>query len=443
VKKPHVIVILYYMGWVYPLRDSVETQIYCWRRYSKYRCIYINVAFGIPWSLLRHVRIAGVIYHTFFLGARWTPEIFEKKAGLCAPFASLSVPKIAIPQDEFIHTDMLAEFLAGQRVTHLLTCAEEPEWKKIYGRYLDFSRVAVRTVLTGYIDEATRRRIDALKRSRPDRSQDRPQDRPIDIGYRAWKVAYWLGEHSQRKIRVADVIGSAARRRGLVVDSSLRAQDTLLGDDWFKFLLNCCATIGVEGGASVLDRDGSVKRAVEAYVKDHPAAGFQEVREACFPNRDGEFGLACLSPRHLEACLTETCQILIEGKYNGILRPWEHYIPVRKDYADVEQALDALADRELVSRLVRKAHADVVESGKWSYRAFVRDCEADILDGATLPTMNLRSWLLYGYFRLRDWLHWRVIQIQIAIEIREPVRPWPVRLLWKVCRRVAAPAGVS
>ncbi len=423
------------MGWVYPLRDSVETQIYCWRRYSNYRCIYVNVAFGIPWNLLRRVRIAAVIYHTFFLGARWTPDIFKKKAGLCEPLATLAVPKIAIPQDEFIHTDMLAEFLAKQQVTHLLTCAEEPDWRKIYGRHLDFSRVTVKTVLTGYIDEATQRRVEALKRN--------GKARRVDIGYRAWKVAYWLGEHSQRKIGVADVIGGAARRRDLVVDCSLRPQDTLLGDDWFRFLLDCRATIGVEGGASVLDRDGSVKKAVEAYVKDHPAASFQETREACFPNRDGEFGLACLSPRHLEACLTETCQILIEGRYNGILRPWEHYIPVRKDYADVEKALDAFADHELVSRLVHKARADVVESGKWSYRAFVRDCEADILDGAALPTMNLRTWLFYGYFRLRDWLHWRVIQMQIAVEIREPVKPWPVRMLWKVCRRVAAPAGVN
>ena len=145
-------------------------------------------------------------------------------------------------------------------------------------------------------------------------------------------------------------------------------------------------------------------------------------RSVCFPGRDGEFGLACLSPRHLEASLTETCQILIEGHYNGVLRPWEHYIPVRKDFSDVDKALDALADRELVSRLVRKAYADVVESGKWSYRAFVRDCEADILAGAVLPRMNLISLALCLYFRLRDWLHWRVIQAQIAVEIRPQVR---------------------
>ena len=434
-KKPHVIVVLYYMGWVYPLRDSGEAHLYCWRRYSTYRFIYINVAFGIPWNLLLHVRIAGVIYHTFFLGARWTPEIFEQKTGLCAALAPLRVPKIAIPQDEFIHTDMLAEFLAKQQVTHLLTCAEEPERRKIYGRHLDFSRVAVKRVLTGYIDDVTKQRVDALKRNK--------KARCVDIGYRAKRVAYWLGEHGQHKIRVGEVFEEATGRRGLNVDISLHAQDTLLGDDWLKFLLGCRATIGVEGGASVLDRDGSIKKAVEAYVKGHPAAGFQEVRDTCFPNRDGEFGLACLSPRHLEACLTETCQILIEGQYNGVLRPWEHYIPVRKDFADVDKALDAFADHELVSRLVRKAYADVVESGRWSYRTFVRECEADILDGSALAHMNLRSWLFYGYFRLRDWLHWRIIQIQITVEIKEPMKPWPIRLLWKVCRRVAAPAGVT
>lgn len=434
-KRSHVILVLYYMGWVYPLRDSVETQLYCWRRYSTYRFIYVNVAFGFPWRLLRHVRIAGVIYHTFFLGMRWAPDVFKVKTALCAPLASLDVPKVAIPQDEFIHTDMLAEFLAAHGVTHLLTCAEESDWKKIYGRHLDFSRVRVKTVLTGYIDEDTWQRVEALKRGK--------DWRRIDIGYRASKVAYWLGEHGQRKIRIADVIAKAATRRGLTVDCSLDARDTLLGDDWFKFLLDCRATIGVEGGASVLDHDGSVKRAVEAYVKDHPAADFEEVRAACFPGRDGELSLACLSPRHLEACLTETCQVLVEGRYNGVLYPWEHYIPVRKDYADIEQALDALADRELVSRLVRAAYRDIIASGKWSYQTFVRESEAEIFDGVPLPVMDMKSWLLYVYFRLRDWLHWRVIQGQIAIEIRTPARPWLVRMLWKVCRRVTAPAGVS
>lgn len=415
-KKPNVILVLYYTRGVYPLRDAIRTHLYCWQEYSSYRYIYVNVAFGFPWNLLRKVRIAGVIYHTKFLAMRWSPSIFQERTALCAPLADLDVPKIAMPQDEFIHTDMLAEFLARHRITHLFTCAEEADWRKIYGRFLDFTRTKVRTVLTGYIDERTRIRVDRMKR--------RARQRAKDIGYRAWKAAYWLGEHGQNKVRVAEVVGAAAECRGLSLDISQRDQDVLSGDDWFRFLLDCRATVGVQGGASVLDHDGSIKATVEDYVKEHPDKSFEEVRAACFPGRDHELGLACISPRHFEACMTETCQILVEGHFNGILEPWKHYIPVKTDYSNVDQALDALQDRERTEQMVRQAYRDVVGSGRWTYRTFVRETEATVFDETSLRRMDLRSWYYYLFFRWRDWLLWRFIHLEVmALFTRKRSRP--------------------
>jgi hypothetical protein len=426
-KKPYVILVLYYTRGVYPLRDTIKTHLYCWKHYSKYRVIYINVAFGVPWHRLRRVKIAGVIYHTIFLSMRWTPSLFARRTAMVAPLAALDIPKIAMPQDEFIHTDMLAEFLASQRITHLFTCAEEADWRKIYGRFLDFARVTVRTVLTGYIDEETNRRIDRMRRA--------GVARDIDIGYRAWKAAYWLGEHGQHKVRVADIVGAKAAARGLAVDSSQRDQDVLSGDDWFRFMLRCRATVGVEGGASVLDHDGAIKVAVEAYLKDHPDASFEEVRDACFPGRDHELGLSCISPRHLEACQTQTCQILIEGGFNGILRPWTHYIPVKKDYSDVEQALDVLADRERVAAMVAAAYRDVVEPGTWTYRAFVQRTESEVLDQAAKPRADLHTLLMARRFAVRDWLLWRLIAVEVAI-YRGLVKKSPIlNRLFRYCQR--------
>jgi hypothetical protein len=406
-KKPHIILVLYYTRGVFPLRDTIATHLYCWHRYSTYRVIYVNVAFGFPWRMLSKMRIAGVIFHTIFLSMRWSPATFAEKTALCEPLGALDVPKLAMPQDEFIHTDMLGEFLARIGVTHLYTCAEKDDLSKIYGRFLDFNRVAVRTVLTGYIDEASRVRVDRMKAA-----ADRP--RLVDIGYRAWKAAYWLGQHGQHKVRVAEIVGAAARRRGWVVDSSQDDQHVLLGDEWFRFLLGCRATVGVEGGASVLDHDGAIKRQVEAYVKEHPQAGFEEVRAECFSTRDGELGLACISPRHLEACMTETCQILVEGEYNGILRPWQHYIPVARDYSNVEHALDALEDRRMVQAMVKKAYDDVVASEQWTYRTFVAQTEREVFERRRLPRMNFLAYLGYWFFWLRDWLQWRFIRAEVS-----------------------------
>ena len=55
---------------------------------------------------------------------------------------------------------------------------------------------------------------------------------------------------------------------------------------------------------------------------------------------DGRLQLFAISPRHLEACATRTCQVLVEGEYSGVLRPGEHYIPVRKDLSNLDDVLE-------------------------------------------------------------------------------------------------------
>ena len=95
----------------------------------------------------------------------------------------------------------------------------------------------------------------------------------------------------------------------------------------------------------------------------HPADGFEEVESACFPGRDGEIDYRAISPRHLEACATRTCQILVEGDYNGVLEPGRHYLPLRADLGNLDEVLDAVQRDDEREHLVEAAYADVVASG--------------------------------------------------------------------------------
>ena len=168
------------------------------------------------------------------------------------------------------------------------------------------------------------------------------------------------------------------------VDISTRASDTLSGDDWYRFLASCRYTIGVEGGASIHDADGSVKVCSDRFLVEHPGVGFEQVEAACFPGRDGEIDYRAISPRHLECCATRTCQVLVEGDYNGILEPGRHYIPLRADLGNLDQVLDAIeadAERE---RLVRAAYEDVVASGDYTYERLVRDFKGVALTAPAL-----------------------------------------------------------
>ena len=274
--------------------------------------------------------------------------------------------RVAMPQDEFLRSKLVCDFIDDFDIDVVCSVASESEWPKIYPS-VDRERVRFHRVLTGYLDDRTLGRIERIVDSTPDRD--------LDIGYRAWRGAPWLGRHGTLKGTIADVVNERGPSRGLRLDVSTRDDDTLLGDDWFRFLARCRYTVGIEGGASVLDFDGAIKERTEAYTAEHPDAGFDEIERACFPGEDGRLALFAVSPRHLEACATRTCQVLVEGSYNGVLQPGRHYIELRSDLSNLAEVLDSLGDEERRQRIVEAAHRDVVASGRYTYRAMVADVE--------------------------------------------------------------------
>lgn len=410
--EPKTIVVLYYTRGVYPLRDTIQTHLYCWKKYSRHSVCYINVAFGYPAEELSRLQPDVIIFHTIYLSMRWAPEVFEQYTSICEAVAEIDCMKIALPQDEFIHTDLLGEYLGKVGVTHIGTCLYEQDWKTIYRRLWDThpdpDSVKFRTVLTGYLDDASVKRIERMKVDSAGRS--------IDVGYRAWKAQYWLGEHGMHKVWVADRVGEAARGAKLNCDISMEDADALSGDEWFKFLLNCRTTVGVEGGASLCDHDGAIRESVEEYVGEYPKATFEETRDACFPGRDNSLSLACISPRHLEACVTKTTQVLVEGRYSDILKPGEDYISVAADYSNLDEVIEQIKDVDYCRRIAERSYENVVVAGSNTYRQFVKGIEEDWIEpycSADSSNTSKKANKIVRKLNLRDALIWRFIRFEI------------------------------
>lgn len=197
------------------------------------------------------------------------------------------------------------------------------------------------------------------------------QGRPLDVGYRGYDVPAWFGSFGVIKGQLPGAVKLSAEAAGLRCDISTRYEDTIYGDDWYQFLLGCRWTLGIEGGASLLDRDGSLRAAAEQFVAQHPRATYEEIARNCFASQDGNLELTAISPRHLEAGMTGTGQLLVEGHYNGILRPGVHYLPVRRDLADLEERVAQLADETSRMKLVQAMDEDVVRNPAYGYPRFV------------------------------------------------------------------------
>lgn len=386
-------ILIVYGNYNYPLRATVVDHLYCFRRYSDYNFFYLNLAVRRVPRYLNAIHFDAVIFHTTFLSKRWVN--FNSFLNRARPLKKLNAIKIALPQDEFIKTDMLCDFINEFEIDYVFSVAPESEWSKIY-HDVDFQKVKFFKVLTGYLDDKTLSRIKKIEES--------SDSRPIDIGYRAYGICHWLGKHGFLKIKIADIFEDIAKKYDLVYDISTDGKDTFYGDDWYRFLLRCKYTIGIEGGATILDKDGSIRYKTENYLAKHPDATYDEIEASCFPQKDGLLKLMAISPRHLEACASKTCQILVQGRYNDILIPGKHFIELKYDFSNIDQVIDVVKQDKLRHTLTEQAYHDIVESERYTYRSFVNNIFERTL-GYKMGS-KFKKKLSLGHVFIYRWMIW-------------------------------------
>lgn len=415
------VLIIYHRGTLGAWRATYESHVTSFATYSDNECLYLNTARPHVPHYIRSFRPDLVVFHYTFLAVRQDPPAFRAMVQRIGFVRDLDCTKVLIPHDEQAHSDFLCEIVNDFGVTHIFTPASPPEWPQIY-EGIDFARTKLHTVLTGYVDEASVRRIRTLARRHPRRE--------IDVGYRAWDSYAFYGRHGQLKSEIGRVFAAAAPEFGLRTDISSSYRDALMGDRWFDFLLRCKYTIGVEGGSSVFDRDGSIAECSMQYVAEHGSPSFEEVEAACFPHKDGKFGYRLIGPRHLEAVMTRTCQVLVVGDYAGVLQPEAHYLALERDFSNLPQVLERMRDDSEREAMTERAYQDIVASGRYSYQAFADFVYAEsfgrrLKRGEAALTAAQRRRMRMNRFDDRLWL-WRA---SMDTSVRRVLRPMLSRVL--------------
>ena len=420
-------VLVVYALMQHPLRSTVEDHLYAFQRHSQARCLYVNAMVRPVPGWMRRIRFDAIVFHTSFLSSmRWGPDLAATLRERALALEAVPGVRAAMPQDEFLRSADLCDFIRDVGIDVVFSVAPPSEWPTIYAG-VDRERVRFEPVLTGYLDERTVARIDQIL--------TQTRERPNHLFYRAGAERPYLGRHGMLKTQIARAGMAEAKRLDLPADISIAPGDTLLGDDWFRHLAASRWTLGVEGGASILDRDGAIRVATERYVREHPDAGFDEVEAACFPGRDGELSLFALSPRHLEACATRTGQILVEGGYSGVLEPGRHYLAVRADLSNLAHVLEQSRDERRRQELTDAAHRDVVASGRFTYRSFVEQVEGALFAVPVPARSRLASQMLRAAeaaSRAGDRRSWRQVARQLAGH--RPVHLRLARTLYRLLR---------
>ncbi|OGP90888.1 MAG: hypothetical protein A2157_05435 [Deltaproteobacteria bacterium RBG_16_47_11] len=138
--------------------------------------------------------------------------------------------------------------------------------------------------------------------------------------------------------------------------------------DWAEFLRSCNGILGAESGTYYLDRKGRQIEEARRYFKTHRGITFDEVHHLFFSGVSHGISGKAISSRHFEPIGTKTCQILIEGTYNGILKGDEHYISLKKDLSNIEDVMRRFMDEEYRSSMVNRAYEDILSSHTYRHR---------------------------------------------------------------------------
>lgn len=343
------VLVLYWNAKGAEMRSSVRQHAHVLDE-SGARVLYHNAVDPVPpWIAWAAPDLC--ILHTTFLCARWY-DGFETYRRRFAWVAGLDCPKVALPQDEYDHAVVLEEWLLELGATSVYSCFGPDQRSTLYPTLGE--TVAFHETLTGFIDVPGATEV--ASRMVPH------AERPSDVVYRATKLPYWFGSHGQLKHGIAEAVQQVGGELGLRMDISTRFEDTIFGDAWLDFLMSGRAVIGCESGSSVLDRRGEIQKRIIGVLAERPDLTFEEV-DALMPAGWDSYTFFAISPRHLEAVVTKTAQVLVEGTYSGVLEPERHYIPVRRDLTDLAEALERVRDLKAVEDMTERAYREVYLEG--------------------------------------------------------------------------------
>ena len=335
------------------------------KKYSRHNIFYVNpVRSNKPeWLNLSKFDVLILHYSIYVLGDHYINPNWRH-----AITASPAV-KIQFIQDEYRRVNEFIDRMKELGINILYTCFPEQEMEKVYPADKLPGVMKINT-LTGYVPSYLENRV-----------LDLQGRRPIDVGYRGRGEGFWwLGTLYQEKSFIGREFLHRAAKTELTCDISTREEDRIYGRRWVQFLRQCRCTLGTESGASVIDFTGQIEDQVRQYCEQHPSATFEVVRARFFKDIEGQIRMNQISPRVFESIGCGCALILFEGEYSKILTPDVHFIPLKKDFSNIENVFDKIRDRAFIREMAERSYEDILRSGAYSYQAFISSFDKNLGD---------------------------------------------------------------
>lgn len=365
--------------YAHPLRSSAPTimeHVESFDAYSRFRFVAINTSLGFPLRL-RNMEFQAIALHYSLFGS----YPFSLSDRFRRYIRESDCPKIAFFQDEHQHCVERMQIINDLGVRVINSLLDPPVAREVYGKRT--SATHIRFTLTGFVSDELIRKGNQFAKPRGERR--------IDVGYRGRVLSRLYGRGGQEKIEIAHRFKAAVEGKGFVLNIGTAEADRIYGDDWYRFMGDCRFTLGVEAGVSIFDLDGEVSGAVAAARRASPGTPLEEIYERVLPPFEDRIRYRTISPRIFEALAFRTGLILYEGDYQGVVRPWDHYLPLKKDFSNIDEITDRMRDEPLIDRMLERGYDEVILSNRFTYRTEIQGIDETLISLGLRPDATPRD----------------------------------------------------
>ncbi|MBR1156118.1 hypothetical protein [Bradyrhizobium sp. JYMT SZCCT0428] len=357
---PLNILVLYDRGAI--STEFVRQHLESIRIHSKHNVHYLGATFGANSATPVDLFDAVIIHFSVRLAYDWhiSPHFVEQ-------VKRFSGAKILMIQDEYEMPETACGWVRQLGIQTVFTCVPENCREKFYPAD-QVPGVEFVQVFTGYLPDEL-----------PDPSQIKPlAERPIHLGYRGRKLPVWFGSLGYEKYKIGPHMRAACEQRSIPSDIEWSEGKRFTGPEWYEFLGRCRAVLGTESGSNVVDKTGSIRAAIKEASGRNPKLSEAELYNEFVRPHDGEVQMNQISPKTFEAAAMKTALIHFEGEYSGLLKPHEHFIPLRKDFANIDFVLERLADVAELQAMAERTYKALCQPAKYGYQVFIAKVDAAV-----------------------------------------------------------------
>jgi hypothetical protein len=359
--KPSRILVAYSMSSTY-VSTTLE-YLLALKNFTNYEVHYVHVTHG-AW-LDFDINEYDVVFHCYCARLCFDGYVSQHYQKALMNFRGL---KILAVQDDYDRTATLHRAIRRLGFHVLLTCVQNNFWPLVYPKS-ELPGLTIIRGLTGYLPEHL---LDREARIVP------LAHRKTWIAYRGRDLGAKYGRLGFDKYEIGRRMKEICAGRSVPHDIAMDDASRVYGDAWFEFLGSSRTILGSESGSNAFDFDGRLEEAIDAFTALHGRPPtYQEFKDVLEP-LEAPFDVGQISSRVFECATMMTPMILFRGRYSNAIQADVHYIPLEKDFSNVEAVLARLDDLEYLQGFADRAYRRLVQSGDYSHRSLARLIEETI-----------------------------------------------------------------